>query len=816
MNSYGPSECCVDVSCSKPILQPRDAHTVGFPLDVNFWVTNPSNYNRLVPIGIPGELLVEGPLLARGYLHDLEKTSKAFVWDPNFVTQLGLSPGRRMYRTGDLVQQKRDGSLIHLGRIDAQIKIRGQRVETGEVESNIVRLEEHVRNACVDLVRPKDVSGDSMLMAAIDVGDFGRDTNDNQDNLQEQTVRQPTNDLRAMIQSLRSKLLLVLPRYMIPHFVPMTSLPVNASSKLDRKATRTILAGLNREEIVIFERTTDSNGGTVLSPMEDQLREIWVEVLGCSPKIGPDDHFVQLGGDSVTAMRLVAVARRLDIRIGVADIVQNPRLSDLARVAENYNFTRAVNEDPVAFELWHGFTTGDAEIQKVWLTTIAERCGLAPQDIEDVYPSTPLQEGLMAMTAQQPGAYVAQNVFRIQGADVTRLKEAWAKVVCSLAILRTRIVYHDASSGSVQVVVRKPLEWNEEQDLQTYLAKDLSLPFAYGTPLHRLAIIQPAGNQADNEKYFVWTQHHSGYDGYQNAMMLKILAHVYQHGGEYDHSTAPIPRFIKFLQQTDEAKKISATYWRRELGDASLMRFPPLPNPAYRPHAADVLHSHLQVDKAAVVPIPILLRAAWAATVATYTGSQEAVLNVALSGRDIPVTDIANMIAPTITTVPVRIRLAHDQMVSDLLAAVELQSKEMVPHIHTGLQNIRKALGTGFDFEAGHLFVVQPAFAEDTLENIGLEEAIVVNNADFGGYALTVQCTVDSKARDVDLEMRFDDKVLAKPRARAVLTQFEHFIQLLSTHSRPGSLSRSIGELDLLSPADAITLRRQNQQVPDA
>ena len=125
--------------------QLRDSYTIGFPLDVCFWVTSPSDYNRLVPIGIPGELLVEGPHLGRGYLNDPDKTAKAFVWDPGFVTQLGISPGRRMYRTGDLVQQNTDGSLIHLGRIDTQIKIRGQRVETGEIESNIVQLQREVR-----------------------------------------------------------------------------------------------------------------------------------------------------------------------------------------------------------------------------------------------------------------------------------------------------------------------------------------------------------------------------------------------------------------------------------------------------------------------------------------------------------------------------------------------------------------------------------------------------------------------------------------------------------------------------------------------
>ncbi|ETS86324.1 hypothetical protein PFICI_00152 [Pestalotiopsis fici W106-1] len=813
MNSYGPSECCVDVSCSAPIMHPRDAHTVGFPLDVSFWVTSQSDYNRLVPVGTPGELLVEGPLLARGYLNDPGKTAEAFVWDPEFVTRLGLSTGRRMYRTGDHVQQNPDGSLIHLGRIDSQIKIRGQRVEAGEVESNIVRCHREVRGACVDLIRPRDISGDPIFMAAIDVGEYGRDENDDQGSLPPQILRQPTQALRIMIQSLRADLLSVLPRYMVPSFVPMTSLPVNVSSKLDRRATREVLSGLSREELGAFEKAPESAESRPLSPMENQLREIWVEVLGCSPNLGPEDHFILLGGDSITAMRLVTVAQKVDIHVGVADVLQNPRLSDLARVAESYDSAKAAEEDPSAFELWDDFTSLRADLQQEWLTTIAERCGgLMSQDIEDVYPSTPLQEGLMAMTAQQPGAYVTQNLFRIQGIDVPRFKAAWVKLMDLLTILRTRIVYHRTQSGALQVVVRKALDWNETTDLQNYLAQDLALPFAYGTPLHRLAIILSANGEAE---HFVWTQHHSGYDGYQNALTLKMLSQLYQHGVDQHHRPTPVSRFMKYLQQAADGTNGPA-YWKQQLEGAQVTRFPPLLNRAHRPQAANVLHAQLEPDKNLGVTLPTLLRAAWAATVATYTGSQESVLNVALSGRDLPLADIASIVAPTVTTVPVRIRVDPKQTVSKFLAEVEDQSKQMVPYMHFGIQNIRKTAGLGQDFEPGHLFVVQPAFTDDSLEGIGLEEPTVVNNAGFSGYPLIVQCTVNADARDVNVEVQFDEKVLPLSRAEALVAQFEHFLQLLSTHGRPGAPPCSMGQLNLLNPIDAATLRQLNQETPKA
>lgn len=813
INTYGPAECCVDVACSAPMEQSSDAYTIGLPLGVCFWITSVSDYNHLVPIGVPGELLVEGPHLGREYLNDPDKTAKAFVWDPDFVTQLGMPLGRRMYRTGDLVQQNSDGSLIHLGRIDTQIKVRGQRVEIGEIECNIVQLRKEVRIACVDLIRPSDASGDPILVTAIDIDDFGLDGYAVEDDVPRQTVRKSTDALIALIRDLRNSLQQVLPRYMVPHFIPMTSLPLNASSKLDRQATRAILEGLSRAQLVAFERPIQCAEARSLSLMETRLRRIWVEVLGCSPEIGPYDNFAQLGGDSVTAMRMVAAAQGVNIRIGVADILQNPYLSDLALIAENYSTGRNIKQDPGQFELWDGFSHGGATRQQAWLSEIAERCGVTPKEIEDVYPATPLQEGLMAVTAQQPGAYVAQNVFRIRDIDMMRFKQAWSKLVDALAILRTRIVYHNARSGSVQVVVRGALEWIQAHDLKNYLAKDKALPFAYGTPLHRLAIVEPIGDAADQTHYFVWSQHHSGYDGYQMALTFAILGQIYKDAVEHYAQPPPIPRFVKYIEQVD-TKQVSK-YWQQQLEGAHLTRFPPLPHPSYHPHGDSVMKRQVQRSRPRDgAPVSILLRAAWAITVASYTGSSEATSTVALSGRDIAVLEIANMIVPTMATVPVRTRLDNPtQLVSEFLAAMEHQSEEMKPYLHTGMQHIRAAVPSlGIDYDPGHLFIILPSMGDDDdepLQEMGLEQ-FATDKTDFGGYALAVDCTINVD-RTVDIEMQYDSNVIPVPMAEALLSQFEHVMQQLEIRS-----DTAIGDLDLLKPADGERIRKWNQPVLEA
>jgi amino acid adenylation domain-containing protein len=341
INAYGQSECSVESVISPPIKQGRDAANIGFPIAGSAaWVVDPSDYNRLVPVGAPGELLIQGPLLARGYLNDAEKTEASFVMNPAFLSRLGVSSdgSSRMYRTGDLVQQNPDGSLLYLGRRDAQIKVRGQRVEAGEVESQIVQLHPDVSHAFVDLVTPRGVSSSTgaVLVAAIELHERaetpGGDGQEKQHDLP-RTFRPPTEEVAALMREIRAAVLQQLPPYMVPnYFVPMSgSLPVNASGKLDRRATRAILGTLTQEQLGAFNRVAAKVSGREPSATEQQLRAAYAKVLGCpAQSIGLDDHFFQLGGDSIAAMLVVAACRRLGLKVSVRDVLQKQSISALS------------------------------------------------------------------------------------------------------------------------------------------------------------------------------------------------------------------------------------------------------------------------------------------------------------------------------------------------------------------------------------------------------------------------------------------------------------------------------------------------------
>ncbi|KAK8087705.1 hypothetical protein PG997_002666 [Apiospora hydei] len=133
---YGPAECCIAMACNVGVSADADPANFGAQVGAFMWLVDPADYNRLVPVGSVGEILIEGPLLARGYLNEPEKTAAAFVVDPVFATRNGRS-GRRMYLTGDLGRYNLDSSVSFVKRKDNQVKVRGNRIELGEIEYHL-------------------------------------------------------------------------------------------------------------------------------------------------------------------------------------------------------------------------------------------------------------------------------------------------------------------------------------------------------------------------------------------------------------------------------------------------------------------------------------------------------------------------------------------------------------------------------------------------------------------------------------------------------------------------------------------------------
>ncbi|KAL5048586.1 hypothetical protein BDW71DRAFT_205283 [Aspergillus fruticulosus] len=800
LDGYGPSECSIYTTCSAPLVEKKQALNIGRPLVGSVWVV--ANGENICPVGAVGELWVEGPLLARGYHNDQKKTDAAFVTNPKWAKAVGLE-GRRFYNTGDLVRQAPNGDLIYQARKDSQVKIRGQRVEVGEIEYRVKKLLPAVKSLVASLISPGGNSSNLMIAVAMELDDGF---------LQRHLLSDPIHDiflpiaphLRDAFSQLHALLSEVLPSYMVPRlFVPVVQLPQTASSKLDRRTAKQMLEGLPDDVLFQYSLSTSSRVAPS-TDMEKKLQSLWATVLNADlDRVGVQDHFLHSGGDSFTAMRLVAVANSKGIPITVADIFRYPRLQDMAAHLEAQMARRRDLEDIPRFGLWKEAQQTDASVSENELLRVAKLCNTTVDEIEDVYPCTPLQEGLMAITTQQPGSYIGRWVFRIQDAvDTNAFKQAWSALAQKAPILRTRIVPNQ--SGGLQVVVRESVAWGKASDLTQYLDKDLPQSFRYGQPLVRQAVID-----SGNKRYFVLTAHHSVYDGYSLGRLFDAVALLYD-GKEI----APTPSFSQFIsyigQQDQEAAK---SFWQSQIKGEVGAPFPSLHRPSYRPQPTQKLSLSVEISPfGGPNTLASTLRAAWALAVSAY-GGNDVLFGVALSGRSAPVPGILDMPAPTITTVPVHVHINPEQAIDDYLAMVHQQSVDMIPFEHTGLQNIRRFVG---QIDLPHLFAVQPARERENAVHGKLlaYEQGHVPELNLDGYALTVECiTSDASGGPVTIEAHFDEEMISASQTKNLLSRFSQIVMQLDAFSR-GQTQRRLGDLDLLSEDEATQLFQFNRDIP--
>jgi len=305
-NLYGPTEASVDVSVWPCVPEPPGSLVpIGRPIANHaLYVVDPRLGAQ--PIGVPGELLVGGPGLARGYLGRADLTAAVFIPDP-----FGAGPGGRLYRTGDRARRLPDGNVQYLGRRDRQVKIRGFRIELGEIEAALAR-QPGVREAVV-LVREDasgDQPGDERLVAYVVASP------------------EPTGGAAPSPTSLQDALRRTLPAAMVPavsDFVILESLPLSANGKVDRRA-------LSRIAPVREAARFPAPQG----PLEEMLAAIWAAVLGAArlggdERVGAHDDFFALGGHSLLATQVLSRVRdACGVDLPVSALFEAPTVAALA------------------------------------------------------------------------------------------------------------------------------------------------------------------------------------------------------------------------------------------------------------------------------------------------------------------------------------------------------------------------------------------------------------------------------------------------------------------------------------------------------
>ncbi|KAI5457580.1 hypothetical protein BGZ63DRAFT_427622 [Mariannaea sp. PMI_226] len=805
VHRYGVSECPAASTINCNARSAEEATRIGKGAGLVTWIVEQDDHNYLIPIGHIGELLLEGPLVSRGYLDDSEKTAEKFIYNPPWL--LEGAPGRpgrsgRVYKTGDLVRYNEDGSLSYLGRKDTQVKIRGQRAELGEIEHHVQDCIPDAEQVVAELIVPQGDDSSPTLAA------FLLQT---RDTVAVKTAEANTPESAVVFPippGLMTKLAERLPSYMLPTvFFSLWELPMTPTGKTNRRRLREIGSSFTAQQLI--EMKSPGHGIKRRQPelqIERQMRRIWATVLGIEQSIvGLDDGFLQLGGDSIAAMKVVAEAHRDGLNLTVADIFGHTTLEQVASHAKNSSVHTHLETVPPFSLIARAGRTIDVNLV---LRDISNQFQLDLATIEDVYPCTALQEGLLSLSAAHPGDYVKTSIMELSpDIEVGSFCNAWQEVVQATAIMRTRIVHHK-DIGLMQVVLNEDIRWIEATELETYLEADRKQSMGMGQPLTRYALVNDLGKS----RWFVWTVHHALYDGWSMPLILQAVRQVYK--GDVAQSTPRFNTFIKYITGQDQGRETE--YWRQALTDCDSAPFPVLPVSVQRPVADKAIEYQIPHRPSRGHPHHVttsnLIRAAWAMVAGRMTNSDDVLFGVTVSGRNAPVVGIDKMVAPTIATVPVRIRIPRAQRVSDYLEAVQRQATEMIPFEQTGLQRIAKICpGSQQACTFQTLLVIQPE--DDGLGAQDLFGRWQDNQQQqwFDTYALTLE--IQLGLDNIRVLASYDSRVIESWMVQKMLEQFDSVLVQISGNTNP---DKTVTEIQMIPEQDLKKIWEWNSPVPTA
>ncbi len=627
IDGYGPTEdgvltCChtatrESVASRMPIGR-AIANTTVHLLDAE---------RRPVPIGVDGELCAGGDGLARGYFGRPDLTAERFVPDP-----LATLPGARLYRTGDLVRRRSEGTIDFLGRIDRQVKIRGVRIEPGEIEAALIEQPELQESL---IVVDRSIPSDPRLIAYV----------------------VPRPGVEIQMDKLKAQLATRLPAYMVPGlFVVLPRLPLTRNGKIDRAALP--VPETQRRTVQLALR----------SPVEEVLGGLWSDLLRVS-EVGPEDDFFALGGHSLLAVRMISRLRQIfGVELPLRSLFESSTVGALALTLEE-----AIRGGQVA---------GWPPLEP------------APRGVP--LPLSPAQQRLWMMQRLYPGNadYNVPQALRLTGdLDLGALSWTLSEITRRHQALRTSFVVVDGEPA--QVVTPAVGKWIPQADLTALpphlrrleldrlLAHELERPFdlTAGAPLRVLVAALAAG-----EHVLLFVAHHIVCDAWSMSILLREVSALYQ--AAVDGAPAPLPELS--LQFADFAVwhrswllggelERQLAYWRRQLAGCP----PALQLPADRPRNPAVIAQggtlRFTVDAETCSALKLharqggatlfmVLLAAYEAMLQRYSGQTDFAVGVPVAGRNRR--EVEDLIGFFVNSLVMRADLTGDPTFRELLARV--------------------------------------------------------------------------------------------------------------------------------------------------
>ncbi len=791
-NLYGPTEAAVDVTywaCQSgddrrtvPIGRPV-ANTQIYILDSNM---------RPVPMGVAGELHIGGVQVARGYVGRDDLTVERFIPDP-----FSSRPDAKLYKTGDLAKHLDDGAIEYLGRLDFQVKIRGQRIELGEIEATISA--HNKVDQCVVMAR-EDTPGDQRLVAYVT----------------------PPNDTVSE-NELSTYLAGVLPSHMVPtSFVFMEEFPLTVSGKLDRK--KLPLPGMAASSSAYIAPQTKE---------EQIICEIWAELLRVE-RVGINDNFFELGGHSLLAISMVESLRKKGLEVDVRTIFLYPTVAGLASATNDVSEKMVVpvnrikpDSDKIIPEMLPLVSLKQEEIDSIVMSVPG-----GVSNIQDIYPLTPLQEGFLFHHQMNTDSDVYLMSYQFSFNSRQKLDEylsAMQVVVNRHDILRTAVLWEHLSAP-IQVVLRQAPLAIEELDFDN-AAGDISEQMhsrcnlfnfrldVRTAPMMRLSVAY----DAPNSRWLLQQVVHHLIEDQATMKMQESEVHALMIGS--DVFPTPMP-FRNFVTQTQLAanEEEHLAFFQHLLGDV-VEPTNPFELVDLYDDASSIGHEYTLIEgafahrlrdlcRAHGVTVASLFHLAWALVLGRVSGHDDVVFGTVLMGRLQSISDAGQIMGPCINTLPVRVQMSDVSVVESLISTHTMLAEIML-HESTSLADAQRCSAVSADAQLfssilnyRHSESAQNSSATNRLNDSGGSDLWLfekVSGREFVSFIertnYPFELTVDDFGDRFRLEVQVQEPVNPKRVANYLLTAIEQLVNKLE-HSADAMLS----SLSILPDTEKATL----------
>ncbi|HZF12188.1 MAG TPA: amino acid adenylation domain-containing protein, partial [Thermoanaerobaculia bacterium] len=766
LHVYGPTETTTFASWQTVESVAADASTlpIGRPLR-GARLRLLDGALRPVPIGVVGELFVGGSGLAQGYVHRPELTAERFVPDPLGGERGGHGEhGERLYRTGDRARLLPDGAVEFLGRADLQVKLRGFRVEPGEVEAALAALP-GVREAAVVV----QGQGESRRLVAFVAG----------------------NALAANTEtgSLRQALEAKLPAYMVPAvFVELDALPLTPNGKVDRRAlaARPVVAA-------------GTAGSAPRTPAEELMAGLWAELLG-RQAVGVDEDFFALGGHSLLATQLASRLRSVfGVELPLAAVFETPTVAGLAAEVEVRLAAREVPAAPPIRPM--------------------------PQMLEP--PLSFAQQRLWFIHQLDPEspAYNVPAAIELTGRlDRAALAAALGEVVARHEVLRTtfpavegRPVARVAAPGgfSLPLIDLQGLPEEERAEAVRRLgAEEAERPFDLARgPLLRAALLRPSAE----EHVLLLDLHHIAFDGWSVGVLVRELAALYAaHAASTEGSPSPLPPLV--VQYADFAAwqrdwlrgavlDAQLGYWRERLAGAPAALALPTdrPRPAVRSGRGAVQPVRLPATLAGALAalarreaatLFMVLLAGWDALLFRLTGQTDLVVGSPVANRNHR--EIEELIGFFVNSLPLRVRLSPQDGFRALSGRVREAALGAYAHQDLPFERLVEELAPERNLQVTPLFQVSFGLQNTPRQALslpGLRLTLLETPSSTAKFDWTL--ALAEEGEEIAGALEYGRDLFDPTTIRRLLGDFERL--LAGAVAEP---DRPVEELPLLSPAE--------------